>query len=54
MARNYSSPLTLNVEHISDKVEQTIDFIEKRYKGEISSLKTGLNKLDKALLNGLD
>lgn len=40
--------------HISYGVESAIKSIDKRRKGELRSLKTSFQKLNKALLNGVD
>ena len=40
--------------HISESVDEALDIIDKRRLGEIKSLSTGKDKLDKYTLNGLE
>lgn len=47
-----SSSLTFS--HISKSVKDALEYVDGRRKGEIVSLKTGFNKLDKTLLNGIE
>jgi hypothetical protein len=49
-----SSKSSLPVKHIATAVEETIDYINKRRKGELTSLKTSLPKFNNALLNGVE
>lgn len=49
-----SNSFKLEYEHISAKIDSTIQFIKDRHEGKLTSLKTGLKKLDEALLSGLD
>ena len=51
---SYNKPSKLPVRHISACVEDTMELIVKRQTGEESSLKTGFESLDKALLGGLE
>lgn len=47
-------PNALPIRHISAAVTSAKDFIDKRRKGQIKSLKTSKKKLNDALLDGLD
>ena len=49
---NFSSPLEFK--HISTGVTKTLEYIDKRRKGEEKSLKTSFSKLNKVLLGGID
>jgi replicative DNA helicase len=47
-----SSSLTFN--HISKSVNEALSYVDGRRKGQIKSLATGFEKLDKVLLNGIE
>lgn len=44
----------LKYTHISEAVTETIDYLDRRRKGEITSLRTGIKKLDNETLNGFE
>ncbi len=53
-AESYNKPVRLPVRHISACVEDTLATIEQRRSGELTSLKTGFNSLDRSLLGGIE
>lgn len=49
-----NSNKSLPVKHIATAVDEAIDYVNRRRKGEITSLKTSLPKFNASLLNGVE